>query len=299
MINLFRKKKKRIPEILIDCSDNAIHISNVKIDFPLHLNTLKEILGEASKQEHDLLWRVVWDDLGIYTDYASWDAILRINFLLSDEHDLNHFPEKFFTGQIMVDEKEIQDEDFGKFDLKKNQVQQLTYKGKHKPYAISIGKNFDYKTEIPKGKYTIEPLDEEIIAFEDFGFKLSVIQELMYNKKLLQPAFDLHEFAKWYDKRTIDIEEEGYEPIPEVTQYFKNLPIPKRFAKELTEIYQDGGNKIYLQLLRFGEGWEEYWDIESIEDVKHFPNLKKATLCYAKDNIVEELNKIGIEARYL
>lgn len=38
-----------------------------------------------------------------------------------------------------------------------------------------------------------------------------------------------------------------------------------------------------LQLLRFGNGDEDYWDIESIEDAKHFPNLKKVVLCYAKD----------------
>ena len=121
----------------------------------------------------------------------------------------------------------------------------------------------------------------------------------MYNKELLEPKFDLYEFVAWYDKRKIDIEKEGYEPIPEVTQYFKDLPIPKKFASEITEIYQDGGNDIYMQLLRFGEGWEDYWDIETIEDVKQFPNLKKAILCYAKDDIVDQMNGIGIKAKWI
>ena len=151
----------------------------------------------------------------------------------------------------------------------------------------------------PEDKYTIKDLNEEVIKFSDFGFKLSIIQELMYHKELIQPKFDLFEFVKWYTKREIDLEKEGYEPIPEVTQYFKDLPIPKKYAAEITEIYQDGGNAIYMQLLRFGEGWEDYWNIETIEDVKQFPNLKKAVLCYAENTIVEEMNAIGIKAEWL
>ena len=121
----------------------------------------------------------------------------------------------------------------------------------------------------------------------------------MYNKELLKPKFNLNEFVEWYDSRAIDIEKEGYQPIPEVTQYFKDLQVPKKLASEITEIYQDGGNDIYLQLLRFGEGWESYWDIEVAEDAKHFSNLKKAVLCYAKDNVIDELNTIGIKAEWI
>ena len=54
---------------------------------------------------------------------------------------------------------------------------------------------------------------------------------------------------------------------------------------------KDGGNDIYMQLLRFGEGWEDYWNIETVKDVKQFPNLKKATLCYAKENVVIVFSK--------
>ena len=153
--------------------------------------------------------------------------------------------------------------------------------------------------EIPKDKYVITELNEELIQFSDFGFKLSVIQELMYNKALLQPKFDLFEFVIWYAKRDIDLEKEGYEPIPEVTQYFKDVPIPKKYAAEITEIYQDGGNAIYRQLLRFGEGWEDYWDMETGEDAKQFPNLKKVTLCYAKEHVSDELNSMGINTEWL
>jgi len=95
------------------------------------------------------------------------------------------------------------------------------------------------------------------------------------------------------------LDEEGYEPIEEVIQYFRDLPIPKRLAEKVTEIYQDGGNDIYLNLIRFAEGDEEHWDILSTQDVKHFPNLKKAVLCYANDKVLTELNEKGIDAKWI
>ncbi len=274
-------------------------MNGLEVSFPIHLNTLKEVFGEPSKQEHDLSWKVVWDDLGIYVDYGTWDNILNVNFLLSNNHKLKYFPKKFFSGQIKVDNKEITNENFEEIDLEKHIIRTLPYKWKAEPHSISIGKNFDYKEEIPKDKYTIKNTNEELIKFSDFGFKLSIIQELMYNQELLKPKFDLYEFAKWYDKREIDIEKEGYEPIPEVIQYFKDLPIPKKFATKITEICQDGGNEIYLQILRFAQGWEDYWDIENIDDAKQFPNLKKAILCYAKENVIKEFNNMGIKAEWI
>ncbi|MFL0084918.1 DUF6892 domain-containing protein [Tenacibaculum maritimum] len=150
-----------------------------------------------------------------------------------------------------------------------------------------------------KNKYSPQQLEAEQIDFVDFGFKICIIQELMYEKELLTPKFDLEEFVENYDKRRINLEEEGYEPIQEVTEYFKKLPVPKRLATEITEIYQDGGNEIYGNLLNFGNGSEEYWDIESSEDAKHFPNLKSAVLCYATVAVFEEFNEMGIESEWL
>ncbi|MFK7833378.1 MAG: hypothetical protein AB8B52_08880 [Winogradskyella sp.] len=299
MFNFFKKKTNASSNILIECYEDVVYIAGVKIEFPTHLNTLISIFGEPTKQEHDLLWRVVWDDLGIYTEYAAWDTILDVKFLYTNSHKLKHFPKSFFKGRILVDSLEILLGDFQIKELTKNKIQQLTYKGQTEPYCIAIGKNFNYKEIIEVDKYVIKDLEEEVLTFKDFGFKLCIIQELMYQKKLLQPKFELYDFIKWYSKRTIDIEKEGYEPIAEVTQYFRDLPIPKRLASEVTEIYQDGGNTIYLQLLRFGEGWEDYWDIETAEDAKQFPNLKKAALGYAKENVVNELNAMEIEATFI
>ena len=284
--------------INIECTNENIKINGVAISFPVHFKTLKAIFGEPSRHEYDLNWNAVWDDIGVYASYGTWDNIININFLISKHHKLTYFPTHFFSGNILINGKTISHDNFTYIELHKNAVHKLTYEGKSKPYSISIGMNHNYKTEIPKDKYIIKQLDEEQIVFKDFGFKLSIIQELMYNKELIKPKFDLYEFVEWYDKRKIDIEEEGYEPIAEVTQYFKDLPIPKRLAKEITKINQDGGDEIYSQLLAYGDGWEDYWDIENIEDVKLFPNLKEVTLCYAKENVFEALNKIGIKTEW-
>jgi len=298
--DILKKEKNTNASIIIDCKEDAVTINNVVVSFPTHINTLIEIFGEPTKQKHEYLgWYVVWDKLGVFLDCGTMSAIFSIKFLKSKQHKLKHYPNQFFKGKILVDNKEIQNTDFKTIEVLKHSINLLTYKGEKQPYAISIGENFNYKEDISKDKYAVKPLDEEVIEFKDFNFKLSIIQILMYEKELLKPKFDVYEFVKHYDKRKINIEEEGYKRIPEVTQYFKDLPIPKRLAAEVIEIYQDGGDEIYLQMLRYGNGSEDCFDIKSAEDAKNFPNLKKAVLCYATKNVLDEFNQMGIQAKWL
>lgn len=152
------------------------------------------------------------------------------------------------------------------------------------------------KKVLPK-KYLITQPNEETISFKDFNFKLSIIQELMYHQEILKPKFDPHEFADWYEIRRINIEEEGYDFIPEITKYFEDLPIPISLAKNITGIFQDGANEIYRSMYYFHDGEGDEFDIQSIEDAKYFPNLKEVRLCYAKKHISEEFKKIGIEVK--
>ena len=139
----------------------------------------------------------------------------------------------------------------------------------------------------------------QVINFKDFNFKLLIIEELMYTKKLLQPAFDVYKFVKLYDKRKIDIDEEGYDPIPEVIAYFKDLEIDQSLAAEVTELYQDGGNEVYMQIGPLWDGEDEIYDIASFEDVAHFRNLKKMTLFNSDPKVYEELRAKGIAAKPL
>lgn len=299
--------------IEINLSESGFNINNVTISFPTDLKTLATALSpnyRSVKKKYNTIH--TWDELGILAyskDGKTIDGLL-LEFELKE---IDFSPQQLFQGKFIFDNQEILDY----YHTHKDKRIKL-FDGDTSGALVLNGicvwfdiKNSDLKeleikafkgvrtTNIPKEKYEIQPLQEETIEFVDLGFKLSIIQDLMYDQELLLPKFDLHEFAKWYSHRTIDLEKEGYEPISEVTQYFKDLPIPKRLATEVTEIYQDGGNDIYLNLIRFAEGYEDYWDIESIEDIHHFPNLKEATICYAKEGIVDELNKKGISAEWL
>lgn len=286
-------------KILVDCKSESIFINGKELEFPIHMNDLVELFGEPSRKVHDLFWRVMWDEIGVYTHYPTWDYITSVQFLLSQEHQLKHLPTHLFDGEISFNGENFIASQEKRQSFGSNLIKKMTSKEAQSPYAISIAKDFSKEEKIPDDKYLLKPLQEEVVEFEDFGFKIAVIQELMYTKNLLKPKFDLYEFAKWYKNRKIDLEKEGYEPIKEVTEYFRDLPIPKRLAPELTEIIMDGGNKIYTQLICFPEGDENYWNIKSANDAKHFPNLKKVVLSYANKHITADLNNLGIDTSWI
>ncbi|MEH6704750.1 MAG: hypothetical protein V7691_08130 [Galbibacter orientalis] len=300
--------------ITLHLSSKGFQINSRMVEFPVSLDVLKDHLTKnyrTLKKKNNTIF--TWDDLGILAYSKSGELIESIIIELQLEtYDFS--PKKAFSGIFHYNNQEIisyykshknqhiklfKNDDSGAlvsngisawFDMNEDTVSAIEISA-YKPYVRWEG--------IPEDKYKIKRLDEEVITFEDFGFKLSVIEELMYTKELLKPQFDIHEFAKWYRGREIDIDEEGYGPIAEVEQYFKDLPIPKRLAEEVTEIYQDGGNEIYMNLAPFSGGAVEYWDIEHSTDAKQFPNLKKATLCYAKDTIYDEFIEMGIDTEWL
>lgn len=88
----------------------------------------------------------------------------------------------------------------------------------------------------------------ESADFKDFNFKLAVINKLMYEQDVLHPRFDAHKFVKAHTARQINIEKEGYDIIPAVRDYFESLQIPSEYLNGIEELYQDGGNEVYLQL---------------------------------------------------
>jgi tetratricopeptide (TPR) repeat protein len=113
-----------------------------------------------------------------------------------------------------------------------------------------------------------------MLILKDLNFKLAVMQVLMYEKELL-PAFDLDQFVKTYKKRKINIDKEGYKPIPEVMDYFLNYEIEENLANEIEIITLDGGNEIYMAIAPFWDGEDDIFDINSTEDAKQFPKLTR------------------------
>ena len=102
----------------------------------------------------------------------------------------------------------------------------------------------------------------------------------MYEKGLLAPKLDAHEFVREYSRRKIDIDTEGYEPIPEIRKWLEKYPVPERLAPEVTEIEMDGGSEIYTQLCPFWDGEDGAFDLNTVTEaeLRQFPNLKHITL---------------------
>lgn len=116
----------------------------------------------------------------------------------------------------------------------------------------------------------------DYLQFDNFNFKLAIIQELMYDQSVLQPRFKVYDFCR-EKKLSVDPEDFYESPIPQVQTYFEQLQIPKLYAKEVKSLFFDGGNDIYAQLIPLWDGEDDQFDLTSVseKELSQFPNLKK------------------------
>ena len=165
----------------------------------------------------------------------------------------------------------------------------------------TISVRFEPK-RVSSEKYKHKMPGNKILSFDNFNFKLAVVQELMYNKKLIEPKFDVYDFAKDYVKREIDVEDEGYKPIREVKKWFEELPINASLAENIEELYLDGGNDIYLQIIPLWDGEDSYYEIKAIsrEELSQFSKLERVTTAMGiGKNAKAVLGEAGIEVEEL
>ena len=143
-------------------------------------------------------------------------------------------------------------------------------------------------------------MEEGYLQFDNFNFKLAIIQELMYDINVLQPEFDIYEFAKEYNGEVIDTESET--AIEPALDYFKNLQIPKSLAKEVGSFYMDGGNEVYMNIIPLWDGEDGYFDLNdvSLAELRQFPNLTEATILTDDfDKIKKIFDAAGIKVELL
>ena len=169
-------------------------------------------------------------------------------------------------------------------------------------YNCSSGAYIDYaisyfpKRPESKESYKIKKTKEESLHFNSLNFKFAILQVLIYDLELLKPYFNLEDFAYQYSGKEIDLE--SYKPIKPVINFFQKLPIPKSYAEKVEEIYMDGGNDIYMNIIPQWDGEDEYFDINDIDedDLAQFPNLKKINLMSSDfDKVSKILKENGIE----
>ena len=151
----------------------------------------------------------------------------------------------------------------------------------------------------------------KLLNFTDFGFKLAVINKLMYESNIITPPIlSTDEHASKFDivryietKRGLKkgdgddiIDDEGYDFIPELKEYFENLEITDDMVQNITELVSDGGDYIYGDIIPFWDGEDTSFDVKSAEDVKLVPNLKKATLLfkYPGEQLIKQFKKFGV-----
>ena len=176
----------------------------------------------------------------------------------------------------------------------------------------TLNKNKYIKSEAEKIIRTIEKnkekysedfyntMEEGYLQFDNFNFKLAIIQELMYDLNVLQPEFDIYEFAKEYKGEEIDTEIDTV--IEPALEYFKNLQIPKSLAKEVGSFYMDGGNEVYMNIIPLWDGEDGYFDLNdvSLAELRQFPNLTEATVLTDDfDKIKKIFDAAGIKVELL
>ena len=122
----------------------------------------------------------------------------------------------------------------------------------------------------------------------------------MYDLRVLKPYFDIYDFVDEFSEE--DIDTESMEIIQSALDYMIDLPIPKKYAEQVKEIYMDGGNEIYLNLIPQWDGEDETFDLNEVgvEELRQFPNLEEATIISSNfEHVKAVFDEAGIDVELL
>lgn len=116
---------------------------------------------------------------------------------------------------------------------------------------------------------------QRVLKLPRLPFRYAIIDELMYQQEALTPRFDLREFAVSLGAGAFDPDDAHDAPIPQVRDWFRDLPIPAELGERVETLVLDGGNEIYQQLAPGWDGEDGQFDIArlSAAELKQFPNL--------------------------
>lgn len=108
--------------------------------------------------------------------------------------------------------------------------------------------------------------------FADPNFKLVVLSSLLDSGKLDLSSYE--DLAHFVLKRTVDLEEEGYELIPAAYDYLARYPLNEADLALVESIVFDGGNDIYPYCYRFWDGETNEFDVKSVAGIERCRNLR-------------------------
>lgn len=127
--------------------------------------------------------------------------------------------------------------------------------------------------------------------FEDFGFKLVVINSLLEEKTSFKK-----ELKKMEKKYVDEYDGDGYECIPEMVEYFENLKLTEEDLSLVTELVFDGGEDIYFLIMPDWDGESDEFDVTSVKGFELLPNLESVEyISMCEEELMKEFEKKGIE----
>ena len=301
MFSFFKKKSPKNLEI--NFHDNSMVMNGTSLFFSLSLKDIEAVLGKPDqvvKRDNKFI-KYIYDNIGIVFEhsFSIKNHLKKSKTYIDEEHLISTV--FLYYGDVvksMTGEKE----------LPKQPCQAVVLSDGKSPYFFSdrhrvgdfnlilwtpYGTNFNgitetitdtlsisYFPEIKREResYKLKTTDQEFLHFDHLNFKLAIIQVLMYEEEVLNPAFDIFDFAKEFSD--LDIDTESMEIIQPALDYFEKLQIPKEYAQHVQEIDMDGGNEIYMNLIPQWDGEDETFDLNDVseEELKQFPNLEEATI---------------------
>lgn len=297
----------------IKINNTGLFLNGNRVDFPLEVAYFERLSGNLryTKTKNNHLYTSDEFGVALYAKDQQYAEILTLFFV--QEH-YKFSPENVFTGSCTINGEDTaiyyeknraslqsasQYDNGGirtigdlsvYFDVEDDQIR-----------LIEISQPHVEEEPVENNKYSIKKTGHPAIPFTDFNFKLAVIDVLMYEKNRIEPKFDLYDFIRYYKKRRIDIEEEGYHIIPEAKIYFEQLEIEQSLADGIEVLELDSGSEIYHHLYPFWDGEDDTFDVKNFEDIIHFPRLRKITVAYSeeKERALDFLKNKNIAVEFL
>ncbi|MFS0693364.1 DUF6892 domain-containing protein [Streptomyces nitrosporeus] len=133
-------------------------------------------------------------------------------------------------------------------------------------------------------------------TFQDFAFKLLVVEELMYRAGTLTPVFDLRAHMRGLGVKDLDtyVERNGlqYTVLDEARAYFEALEIPAELLAGVEHLVFDGGNRVFMECAPVWDGEDDLFHVRRLDDVELLPNLRLFTGGRALEHMVPGASEI-------
>ena len=294
MFDFFRKKKTKV--LSMNLHGNSIDVLETSLHFPLSLKDIETVFGKPDrffKKEGQFI-KYIYDELGfVFVHSFEIKQHLKSCEVYIDEEHLITSLYLYFGEKV----KPMWDEE----ELPLNPCKTLiTCNGIPETITDTLSISYFPEVKHERESYKLKETDEELLHFDNINFKLTIIQVLMYDLRVLKPYFDIYDFADEFSE--LEIDTESMEIIQPALDYMINLPIPKKYAEQVQEIYMDGGNEIYLNLIPQWDGEDDGFDLNevSLKELQQFPNLKQATIISSNfEHVKKTFDKQGVQVKLL